>query len=84
MIKGVNHTIIELSDTGSEYYERAILIIKPVYASVQRAVLEQEARRMLKKMEAPSVLHSQKRWRPLLLTALAGILSGLLVGFFLH
>lgn len=50
MIKGINHTMIELSDTGNEYYERAILIIRPVYASAQRAVLEQEARRMLKNM----------------------------------
>ena len=40
MIKGINHTMIELNETGNEYYERALLIVKPEYASVARAVLE--------------------------------------------
>ena len=45
MIKGINHTMIELNDTENEYYERAILIVKPEYASVQRAILEDEAKK---------------------------------------
>lgn len=61
MIKGINHTIIEMNDTGSDYYERAILIIKPEYACVQRAVLEDEARRILREMDAPSAIRSGKR-----------------------
>ena len=29
MIKGINRSIIEVLDTGSVYYERAWLVIKP-------------------------------------------------------
>ena len=56
MIKGINHSIIEVSDTGNEYYERAILIIKPEYASAQRTVLEDEAKRMLSEFDVPSAI----------------------------
>lgn len=60
MIKGINHTIIEVNETGNEYYERAILIIKPEYASVQRAILEDEARRMLVDLDAPSAVRCKR------------------------
>ncbi len=56
MIKGVNHSIIEVSDTGSVYYDRAILVIRPEYASVQRDILENEARKILSEMGEPSSL----------------------------
>ncbi|HCA56221.1 MAG: hypothetical protein VZR73_04740 [Acutalibacteraceae bacterium] len=84
MIKGINHTMIELSDTGNEYYERAILIIRPVYASAQRAVLEQEARRMLKNMDAPAILHRRKPYLRPMLIGIGCLVTGLLTGFFLH
>ena len=60
MIKGINHSIIEVNDTGNEYYERAILIIKPEYASVQHDILEKEARKILSEMDAPSSLKKTK------------------------
>ena len=46
MIKGINRSIIEVLDTGSVYYERALLVIKPEYASAQRELLEQEAKKL--------------------------------------
>ncbi len=60
MIKGINHSIIEVNETGSEYYERAILVIKPEYASVQRTVLEKEAHALLNEMGAPSSFKIKK------------------------
>ena len=59
MIKGINHSIIEINDTDNEYYERAILVIKPEYASAQRSILENEAKRMLRELDAPSVMKSR-------------------------
>ncbi len=84
MIKGINHTIIELSETGNEYYERALLIIRPAYASVQRAILEEEARKMLKNMDAPSILRSKKGKFRLLLLCAGCILLGLMAGVLLR
>lgn len=54
MIKGINRSIIEVTDTGNIYYERALLVLKPEYANVQRNLLEKEAKKMLTVMTAPS------------------------------
>lgn len=31
MIKGVNRQIIEVMDTGNQYFERALLVVRPGY-----------------------------------------------------
>jgi len=61
MIKGINHTMIELNETGNEYYERALLIVKPEYASVARAVLEDEAKKMLSELDVPSAIRAKRK-----------------------
>ena len=45
MIKGVNRQIIEVADTGSEYFERAMLFISPGFSETERHVLEREAKK---------------------------------------
>ena len=45
MIKGINRTIIEVTDTGNIYYERALLVLKPEYTDVNRSLLEKEAKK---------------------------------------
>ncbi len=79
MIKGINHSIIEVNDTGSDYYERAILIIRPEYASVQRTILEKEARAMLKEMGAPSSFKIKRNTLRLWLLPIAAAAAGALV-----
>lgn len=59
MIKGINRTIIEVTETENAYYERALLVLRPEYAAVQRELLEREAKKILHNMNAPS---SIKRW----------------------
>ncbi len=54
MIKGISHQIIEVTDTENRYYERALLVLRPEYASIAREVLEKEARKMLKNMDTLS------------------------------
>ena len=61
MIRGVSRQIIEVQDTGNAYYERAYLVVKPEYSSVERQLLEREARRVLKTMGAPSGMKRAKR-----------------------
>ena len=34
MIKGVNRQIIEVTDTGNEYFERALLIVRPRFSDM--------------------------------------------------
>ena len=33
MIRGINRQIIDVQDTGSTYYERAYLVVKPEFAA---------------------------------------------------
>lgn len=54
MIKGINHQMIEITDTDNRYYERAFLVLRPEYASISREVLEKEARKLLKNMDTVS------------------------------
>lgn len=80
MIKGINHTIIEINETGSEYYERAILIVKPEYASVQRALLEDEAKKMLRKLDVPSAMRCKRSLRKKVLAGITIFMGGILLG----
>jgi hypothetical protein len=61
LIKGINRHIIEITDTDSAYYERALLVIKPEYASAERELLEKEARKVLKDLGAPSSIKRRSR-----------------------
>lgn len=56
MIKGINRAIIEVTDTGNIYYERALLVLRPEYTDVQRGLLEKEAKKLLISMRAPSAI----------------------------
>ncbi len=76
MIRGINRQIIEVNDTESDYFERALFFINPDYCDAERAVLEHEARRALKRLEEPNgVRRHRKRiwlWGRLSLAALCG------------
>lgn len=54
MIKGINHQIIEVTDTGNTYYERALLIVKPQYTHIHSVLLEREAKKLLQDIGEPS------------------------------
>ena len=60
MIKGVNRQIIEVTDTGNIYYERAILFVRPEYRSSSYEKLNSEASDLVKKYKAPSAINSGK------------------------
>ncbi|WP_101697334.1 hypothetical protein [Clostridium minihomine] len=54
MIRGISRQIIEVRETGNIYYESAYLVVKPEYASAERELLEKEARKILRSLDAPS------------------------------
>ncbi len=83
MIKGINHSIIEVNETGSAYYERALLFIRPEYASVQRTLLEEEAKKMLRGMDIPSSIRNRKNLWKKILTGICLTTAGLLLGILL-
>lgn len=47
MVRGTNKVIIEINDTGSPYFERAVLYLKDSPATLPRRSLEGETARFL-------------------------------------
>ena len=45
MVKGVNKNIIEVHDISNEFFEKAILFVKPEYALFDNEKLFKEAKR---------------------------------------
>ena len=76
MIKGINRQVIEINDTGTTYYEKAWLIVKPAYAGLHQSILEKEARSLLKDLDAPSSIKPKRNRRFLLLRMGIAAVSG--------
>lgn len=81
MIKGINRQMIEVNQTGSIYYEKAFLIVKPEFSSAQQQILEKEALRLLKKMDAPSAF---KRRRVIAMRVAFALLSAVCGGVLMY
>ncbi|MDR2909405.1 MAG: hypothetical protein LBU86_05945 [Oscillospiraceae bacterium] len=76
MVKGINRNVIEISDTGSELFERAILFVKPDRNDTATEHLEASAWMFLKKTS----LRRRMLFRRAHLIRWAGYLLALLVG----
>lgn len=84
MIKGINHKVIEVTDTDSIYYERAWLLVSPVYEEAEEAILRREAKKLLAQIGTPSSIKGKRTfwyWALRLLpVALAGVAIGIALG----
>lgn len=53
MLRGVNKQIIEVKDTGSRYFERALLFVRPEFSEMRPGQLEAEANKFLATVGRP-------------------------------
>ena|GEM_PF-108303 len=56
MLKGVNRHVIEINDTGSRYFERAILIVRPEFMGELPKRLQNDANRVVAGFSKPPSL----------------------------
>ena len=42
MLKGINKQVLEIHDTGTEYFEKALLFVRPEYASLSEERLREK------------------------------------------
>ncbi len=82
MVKGVNKTVIEINNTGNNYFERAILFIDPEYCCFSEKRIKNEALKYLNGVnkDYPVSLRQrrlakQKRKKKLVLLTTAGIVA---------
>lgn len=43
MIKGVNRQVVEVRETGSDYFERIIFFVRPEYAGISEGKIRERA-----------------------------------------
>lgn len=70
MIKGVNRQVIEISETGSEYFEKMFFVVKPQYSSMNLKKLKKKAGNIAYGIsDSPPVPAPAQKKRPLLASA---------------
>ena len=53
MIKGVNHRVIEVTESDCEYFERVIFFVKPEYSALSEGTLRDRAKAVASNTSAP-------------------------------
>ena len=90
VIKGVNHTIIEVPDPNSRYFDRALLFVRPELYRADPQHLQRDARQWIGGLGQPPRgalplprRRKRKRWPAALLWWGLGALAGLAAGWWL-
>ena len=61
VIKGVNRQMIEVTQTNSPFYERALFVVKPEYTQESYEALHREATQVLESLGAPSAFRRKNK-----------------------
>lgn len=89
MVRGINRYTVEISRTGSPYFERAICFVKPEFAKIDGIDLHRAAVRMVCAIDSDiepqcSLDHCKKRTNnllPFFIGVILGTAAGLLFSF---
>ncbi len=84
MIKGVNRQVIEVSETGNAYYEKAWLVVRAQYSGTPRETLEAQAKTFIKDMDTPSSIKRKGAKGYLFLRMGISAFAGSLITLFLQ
>lgn len=77
LLKGVSKCVVEIQETGSEYFDRAIFFVKPDFFDTDEKKLYAHAQSLADNAGSPpkNVRQQKKRIHPML-AALLGALGG--------
>lgn len=76
-MRGVNKLIVEIKDTNSEYFDRAILFLKPEKLGTEQTELNESAQKLLDEVKKGAPRGRGKVW----LWAPAAVLAVFLLGW---
>lgn len=79
MVRGVNKNIIEISDTGNDCFERAILFVRAEHMHRDDDAIRRRAMNYLSGIKFRPWMHPRWRWTYLLLSWVGAALLGALV-----
>lgn len=66
MIKGVNRQVVEVADTGSDYFEKALFFVNPKYYGLTDGKLRERAQSLMATAGAPprqKKTERKSRWK---------------------
>ena len=80
MIKGVNRQVVEVRETGCDYFERIIFFVKPEYASLSEGKIRERASLIAGDTPLPPPTKAKGNRMTDILKILLGTLTGLTLG----
>lgn len=60
MIKGVNHQVIEVTETGNPFFERALLVLRADCADAPKSLLQKEAQRLVRHADSYTAIRRNR------------------------
>ena len=78
-MKGVNKLIVEIKDTDSEYFDRAILFLKPEKLGTEQSRLNESAERLLASVRSGAPRGRGRVWIPVAVGAALLLLGTVLL-----
>ena len=60
MVKGVNRQVLEIHETGSEYFEKALFFVRPEFSTENEGKLKSKALWSVQKLSAVPKTRTQK------------------------
>lgn len=87
MIKGVNRQVVEVRETGCDYFEKIIFFVKPEYASLSEGKIRERASLIAGDTPLPpptkTTNKNMTQVLKIVLGTLCGLVAGLTIAFFL-
>ena len=87
MIKGINRQVVEVNDTGSDYFEKIMFFVKPEYAGISEGKIRERAGLIASKTTAaPPIKIKRSRFADISKYAVAftvGVICAIAVMYFL-
>ena len=68
-MRGVNKLIVEIKDTDSEYFDRAILFLKPEKLGTEQSELNESAQKLLDEVRRGAPRGKSRVWIPIVIGA---------------
>lgn len=80
MIKGINRQVVEVRETGSEYFERILFFVKPEYAAVSEGKIRERAGLIADKTAKPPITKVRKEKYTEVIRLSLCLLAGVVIG----
>ncbi len=61
MIKGVNRQVVEVSETGSDYFEKILFFVKAEYAGISEGKIREKAGMIARGTSAPPKMKKNRK-----------------------